>query len=249
MFSRTLNFFETFGSAMQFIGRSMSAVLLAKPYLQETLRQAYRITFGTMPVVVLVSVFIGANIVVQGYQVLKMLGAETMLGMFASFALVREMAPALGGAMVGVKAGSEMASELATMKIRSQIDAIDVMGVDPLRFLVAPRVIASLIAMPILTLVVLYAAIAAGWGVAVFQFGLSGPQFLTQITGYVTGHDLLACLTKSFAFGGVMSLIQCFCGFQAEHGPQGVGLATNQAIVLGISSVAWVNLLITGLMY
>lgn len=249
MFERSTKFLETFGQAMIFSGRTIATMTTSTPYLAETLRQTYRITFGTMPVVVLVSIFIGANIVVQGYQALKMLGAESMLGMFASFALVREMAPALGGAMVGVKAGSEMASELATMKIRSQIDAIEVMGVDPLRYLVVPRVLASIIAMPILTLVVLYAAIGAGMGVAVFQFGLSGAQFWGQITAYVTGHDLMSCMAKAFSFGIVLALIQCFCGFQAEHGPQGVGLATNRAIVLGISATAWVNLLISGLMY
>ena len=135
------------------------------------------------------------------------------------------------------------------MKIRSQIDAIDVMGVDPVRFLVVPRVVASVIAMPIMTAVTLYAAIGAGYLVAVFQFDLNGVQYLSQIMQNTTAHDLFVCIVKSLSFGLLMALIQCFAGFRAEHGPQGVGLATNQAIVAGISSLAWVNLLISAMMY
>ena len=135
------------------------------------------------------------------------------------------------------------------MRIRSQIDAIEVMGVDPLRFLVVPRVLGSIFALPLLTTLVLYAAIASGYGVAVWQFDLNGTQYIAQITQFVTPHDLLSAILKSFVFGLTLSLIQCYCGFKAENGPQGVGMATNRAIVAGISITALANLIISGFMY
>ncbi len=247
--SSAINFLELLGGIVSFGRRGIATMLLTSPYPAEILRQWYRITIGSLPVVLLVAIFIGANMVVQGSEVLKMLGAESMVGMLVSFALVREMGPTLAGAMVAVKAGSEIASELAAMRIRNQIDAIEVMGVDPIRWLVVPRLIGSLLAMPILTLVVLYAAVASGWVVGVVQYDLNGALFMSQVLGFITPYDLGTAMLKAGAFGLTLAIIQCYCGFAAEHGPQGVGLATNRAIVASVAAISWVNLVISGLMY
>lgn len=241
--------FELLGGVVMFGRAAYWTLLTTPPYLGETLKQTYRITMGCMPVVLLVSMFIGANTVVQGHQVLKMLGAESLVGMFASFTLVRELGPVLAGAMVAAKAGSEIASELATMRIRAQIDAIAVMGVDPVRFLVVPRIVASMFAMTALTVFALYAAIAAGYVVGVVQFGINGQSFLEQIAFTTKMHDVYAAIVKAVLFGGVLSVIQAYSGFSAQPGPLGVGLATNRAVVVGTTAIAWVNLMVTGVMY
>lgn len=240
---------EDLGGLVLFARHSYATLLATRPYMGEVVRQTFRITVGCLPLVLFVAMFIGANVVVQGYQVLRMLGAESLVGMFASMALVRELGPVLSAAMVSAKAGSEIASELATMRIRSQIDAIEMMGVDPVRFLVVPRVIGSIFAMPALTVVGLYAAIAMGWGVGVYQFGLNGSAFLEQI--YTTSglDDLGAAILKSIAFGGTLVVIQCFAGFEARQGPQGVGLATNKAVVAGAVAIGWINLVVSGALY
>lgn len=237
------------GGMTAFGWRAWRTALTTKPYWGEVVRQTWRITWGSLPMVLLVAMFVGANVVVQGVQVLRMLGAEAMVGIFTALALVRELAPVLGGAMVSAKAGSEIASELAAMRIRSQIEAIDVMGVDPVRFLVVPRLIGSLVAMPMLTITAIWGAIAMGYVVAVGQFGLNGEAFLEQIWATTTAHDIEAALWKSLAFGSTLAIVQTYFGFHAEHGPQGVGMATNHAVVTGAVLIGWLNLIVTTAMY
>jgi len=249
MLARARQALASLGDLVVFSGRVYATLLTAKPYLRESVQQAHRITFGSLPVVLFVAMFIGANVVVQGYQVLKMLGAESLIGMFASMALVRELAPVLGAAMVNAKAGSEIASELGSMRIRSQIDAIEVMGVDAVKFLVIPRLVGSIFALPVLTIAGIYAAVAMGYVVNTYQFGLNGAQFLDLLFMTTKMHDLWAAVIKSLVFGSTLAVIQTYAGFHAKHGPQGVGLATNFAVVAGATAIAWLNLIVTGFLY
>lgn len=237
------------GEIALFGRRCYGAMLTTRPYAQEIVTQTARITWTCLPMVLLVAMFIGANVVVQGVQVLRMLGAEAMVGTFAALVMVRELAPVLAGAMVSAKAGSEIASQLATMRIRGQIDAIEVMGVDAAAFLVVPRLIGSMFAMVTLTIVAIYGAVGMGWFVATQQFGINGPAFLAQILDITTLHDLRAAVFKAIGFGATLSIVQSYFGFHAEDGPQGVGMATNQAVVSGAVLIGWVNLAITGAMY
>ncbi len=237
------------GGMTLFGARAWRTALTTRPYVGETILQTWRIVWGCLPMVLLVAMFIGANIVVQGVQVLRMLGAEAMVGVFTALALVRELGPVLGAAMVSAKAGSEIASELASMRTRSQIDAIDVMGVDPVGFLVVPRLIGSLFAMPMLTLAAIWGAIGMGWLVGVLQFDLNGHAFLEQIWSTTTMYDVRVALWKSLAFGGTLAVVQTYFGFHAGHGPQGVGMATNQAVVYGTVLIGWLNLMISAFAY
>lgn len=237
------------GGVTAFGLRAWRTALTTRPYVGETVLQTWRIVWGCLPMVLLVAMFIGANIVVQGVQVLRMLGAEAMVGVFTSLALVRELAPVLGGAMVSAKAGSEIASELASMRTRSQIDAMAVMGVNPVAFLVVPRLIGSIVALPMLTLAAIWGAIGMGWLVGVMQFDLNGHTFLDQIWSTTSMYDVQVALWKSLAFGGTLAVVQTYFGFRAEHGPQGVGMATNRAVVYGAVLIGWLNLMISAFAY
>lgn len=215
----------------------------------EVVKHTFRIGFESLPIVMSVTAFVGMNIVVQGYQVMAALGAQDMVGMFLSMAAVRELAPILAAALVGAKSGCSVASELATMKIKEQIDALEVMSVDPFEYLVAPRLLASIVMIPLISIVSLWCCIGAGYVVAVKQFDLNGVMFLQQVFGFMTITDVFNVIIKSFVFALVATPILCYAGFEAHGGAKGVGEATNRAVVWGAICIVTANAFLTAIMY
>ncbi len=241
-------FFFEVGNLSVFYARTYSA-FTGRMFWGEVIKMMMRIGIESLPIVISVTAFVGLNIVVQGYQMMRLLGAQDMVGMFLAMAAVRELAPILAAALVGAKAGCGMASELGTMRIREQIDALEVMSVDPYRFLIAPRVIAAIAMGPLITIVALWSCIAAGYLAAVYQFDLNGSLFLSEVFRFITPRDLLNVLLKSGAFAAVCFPIVCYAGFYAEGGARGVGDATNRAIVWGAIGIVTINAVLTAIMY
>lgn len=242
-------FFEHLGTlsyfALLWVGESFAILR----YLPETLRLTLRMVTGTLGVVVLVGMFVGANVVVQGVYGLKVISAQDFVGPFVGIAIFRELGPILTAAIIAAKAGGEITGELASMKIREELDALEVLGVNPIAYLVAPRVAATALAFPILSLVSLFASLGMATLVAVFQFGLNPATFTNDLFTMIGLRDLYTLLAKGIAFSLVLSLIQCTCGFMAPLSPQGVGLATNQSVVFSTVAIGWINLVISGAVY
>jgi phospholipid/cholesterol/gamma-HCH transport system permease protein len=205
-----------------------------------TFEEAYRIGVQSMPVLLAISLFIGSNLALQGYHSFAPLGGQRLVGMFVALAGVRELAPIIAASMISAKAGTEMASQIAVMRTREQIDALEVMAVEPLWWLVTPRLLGIILVMPALTTIAIFVTVAASWAVAVGQLGLNGTEFLEYVRGSVEARDLVVCQLKGALFGVVICLVSCFFGFRSEKGPEGVGQATNAAVV--VSSVACVSL-------
>jgi len=204
------------------------------------MEEAYRIGVQSLPVLLTISVFVGTNLSLQGYHAFTPLGGQRLVGMFVALAGVRELAPIIAAAMVAAKAGTEMASQIAVMKTREQIDALEVMAVNPAWWLVTPRFWGILLVMPALTVIAVAVTIGASWVVAVHQLELNGAEFLGYVRNSTHGLDLFAGLVKGMVFGAVICLVSTFCGFTSRKGPEGVGQATNAAVV--ISSVVNVTL-------
>ncbi len=205
-----------------------------------TMEEAYRIGVQSLPVLLTISVFVGTNLSLQGYAAFNPLGGGRLVGMFVALAGVRELAPIIAASMVAAKAGTEMASQIAVMRTREQIDALEVMAVPPLWWLVAPRFLAIVLVMPALTAIAIAVTILSSWAVATMQLGLNGAEFLDLVRGSIDGRDLVACEIKGAVFGAVICLVSCFFGFVSRRGPEGVGQATNAAVV--VSSVVCVSL-------
>lgn len=242
------NFLYQMGNLTFFYGRSYRA-LLRGAFWSDTLKHMLRIGFESLPIVTSVCAFVGMNIVVQGYQVMRTLGAQDMVGMFLSMAAVRELAPILAAALVGAKAGCSMASELATMKIKEQLAALEVMSVDLYGYLVAPRLVASVIMVPLISVIALWCCIGAGYLVAVYQFDLNGSLFLEQVFEFMSLRDLINVIIKAFVFAFVTTPILCYAGFEAQGGARGVGEATNHAVVWGAVCIVTFNAFLTAIMY
>lgn len=244
-----MRFLSEIGAFCYFMFLGAKVLPTLPRYFSETIRIALRLLLGTMGVVVLVGMFVGANVVVQGCYGLKVLSAQDFVAPFVGLAIIREMGPILTAAMIAAKAGGEITGELATMKLREELDALEMMGVNPIAYLVLPRVLGTMIAFPILSLMSLVAALGMATVVAVFQFKLNYATFTHDLLALITLADLEVLLAKGLAFSVILSFIQCFSGFTAPGSPQGVGLATNRTVVASAVAIGWINLVISGSAY
>jgi phospholipid/cholesterol/gamma-HCH transport system permease protein len=151
--------------------------------------------------------------------------------------------------MIAAKAGGEITGELSAMRLREELSALEVMGVNPIAYLALPRIFGTFLAFPILSLLSLISALSMATVVAVFQFDLNSHTFTHDLFTMITLTDLYSLLGKGAVFSLVLSGIQCYCGFTAPLSPQGVGLATNRSVVASTVAIGWVNLIISGGVY
>jgi phospholipid/cholesterol/gamma-HCH transport system permease protein len=213
------------------------------------MEQAYRIGVQSLPVLLIIATFVGTNLALQGYNAFAPIGGQRLVGMFVATAGVREMAPVIAAAMIAAKAGTEMASQIAVMRIREQIDALEVMAVNPLWYLVAPRFYGILVVLPALSILAIFMTLLAAYVVTTAQLGLNGSVFLEFARQGMTGMDFFYAIAKAWCFGVIICLVSCFFGFNAGKGPEGVGRATNAAVVTVSVAVVFLNYFLSELFY
>ena len=225
--------------------------LVSFPFqLRKILSQVYFIGFRSMSVILLVSVFTGMVLGLQGYYTLVKFGSEGLLGPAVALSLIRELGPVLTAIMIIARAGSSMAAEIGIMRISEQIDALDTMNIDPVRFLVSPRVGAALISFPLLTALFDVVGILGGYLTSVQLLHLSGGTYFTSIESSVVMQDITGGFYKSVAFGLIVTVICCFQGYFTHlrsrgFGAKGVSLSTTSAVVLSCVAVLVVDYVIT----
>jgi phospholipid/cholesterol/gamma-HCH transport system permease protein len=186
---------------------------------------------GSLPIVLLTGFFSGAVMALQMSSALATYGAKDQTGMVVSITLVRELGPALTALMVAGRNASGMASELGSMKVTEQIDAMRALGTDPIRKLVTPRMLATAFTLPLLTVIADFVGVFGGYLVAISTLGITGPQFWTSAWQALDYSDIAQGLVKPFVFSFAISLIGCHYGLNTTGGTQGVGRATTQAVV------------------
>ena len=234
-----------------FVLRAVAAQFSGLPNRDVFIPQAVDAGFGSLALLTGLTIFAGLNLSVQSYGSFARMGAQDMLGMFAAYGGVRELFPVMAAVVGGARIGANLAASLANMRISEQIEALEVMAVDPMRYLVAPRIWAVTLTLPLLcgycNVVGLFAAYAA----AVWQLGVDSGSFITQVKEQVTAFDLAAGMIKGLIMGWGVALISCFFGFTSrkKDGADGVGIATNLAIVNGAVFCIVSNLLLSWLMY
>ena len=204
-------------------------------YWSDVMTQADLIGVGSMPIVVLTGFFTGGVLALQSAASLAQFGAQSQTGRFVSLSMIRELAPVLTGLMVSGRNASGIASELGSMVVTEQIDAMRALGTDPTKKLVTPRLIATVLMLFLLTIVSDTLGTAGGATVAVFLNGQNGTQFLTSAYQALSYADVVQGLTKPLVFGFIIASIGCLFGMKTTGGTQGVGRATTQAVV--VSSV------------
>lgn len=186
-------------------------------------------------IVLLTGVFTGMVLAIQGYYALNKFGAASLLGPIVALSLIRELGPVLSALMINARAGSAIAAEIGIMRITEQIDAMEMMALNPIRYLVVPNMIAGMIVFPILAIFFDLIGIYGGYLVGVKMLGLSEGSYFGEIENMVTMNDIRVGFYKSVSFGIIVNWISCYKGYRAGYGAEGVSRATTEAVV--VSSV------------
>lgn len=197
----------------------------------------YQIGYESIPVVITTGGFIGMVMAVQSYDQLRYMHLETNLGAVINISLVKELGPVLAATMLAGRVGCAMAAELGTMKITEQIDALRVLGANPMHYLVVPRFVASVVMVPILTVLADAAGVLGGWFFATRVCGVDGHHYWTHTEEFINWFDLIGGIVKAVFFGGAISIVACQRGFSCKAGAEGVGEAATQAFVYGFVAI------------
>lgn len=212
------------------------------------LKQCEFIGVSSIGMITIAAVFLGAVLGYQLYVSFHLFGAEALLGGSVGVALYRELAPVMGSIMVLGRAGAAIAAEIASMRISEQIDALEVMAVDPMEFLVVPRVIAGFTMMPLLSVYFgLVGSIAAAL-VACGVMGMDSSVYWHNYAWVLDRIELVHCVVKGCTFGVVLTWIACYCGFHAQGGARAVGLATRTTVVASLLTILLSDYLLTSLL-
>jgi phospholipid/cholesterol/gamma-HCH transport system permease protein len=218
-------------------GRALRNLFRGPHYVDDIFIQMDAIGVGSLWIVILTGFFSGVVITMQMSRALEQYGATGQVGSIVAITLVRELGPVLTALLVAGRNASGIASELGSMKVTEQIDAMRALGTDPIQKLVTPRLIATAVMLPMLTIVSDFVGLLGGYVIAYYTIGLSSSQYWSDAYQALEPNDIVQGLLKPFVFAFIISLVGCFYGLRTSGGTQGVGLATTKAVV--VSSI-WV---------
>ncbi|HPQ59968.1 MAG TPA: ABC transporter permease [Syntrophales bacterium] len=240
---------EEMGSLLLLLLSVLSWMIRPPLKLRLIFKQMEFVGVKSIFVVVLTGTFTGMVMALQGYYGFRMFSAESLVGSTVALGMTRELGPVLTSLMVTARAGSAMAAELGTMRVTEQIDALYVMAANPVKHLIVPRIVASVLMLPLLTIVSDFMGIIGGYFVGVPVLGINEGAFIKNITKYVELSDIYHGLTKAAVFGLILALIGCYKGFNARGGAEGVGKATTEAVVLASISILVSDYFLTAIMF
>lgn len=217
-----------------------------RPYrLRLIVKQVEFIGIQSLPIILLSSAFTGAVFTYESYDAFALFGAQGMVGGTVGVALTRELSPTLTGLLVAGRAGSAIAAEIGSMRVSEQIDALDAMAVDPINYLVKPRLIAATLALPMLTAVFDFVGILGSYVVGIYLLHLSPPEYMIRLQSWVDWDDIWIGLLKSTFFGMIIGTVACYKGFYTRGGAAGVGLATTTTVVVSSVTILFCNYILT----
>jgi phospholipid/cholesterol/gamma-HCH transport system permease protein len=232
----------------QLAGQSVTNLLHPPFYWSDVLDQMDIIGVGSLPIVVLTGFFIGAVMVLQTAAQFERFGQTALTADVVSLALVRELGPTITGLLVAGRNSSGIASELGSMIVTEQVDAMRAMGTDPTRKLVTPRVVATVLMLPLLTAMADFVGLIGGYIVSSFTLRLGAVAFWTRALDALVFSDLMQGLSKPLVFGFILSTVGCYQGLTVRGGTQGVGRATTQAVVASSVFILVTNFFLTKIM-
>jgi phospholipid/cholesterol/gamma-HCH transport system permease protein len=225
--------------------RSMANLASGPRYFPDTLAQMDDIGVGSLPIILLSGFFIGAVMVLQTGAQFVRFGQTSLTGDIVAISLVRELGPTICGLLVAGRCASGIASELGSMQVTEQVDAMRAMGTDPSRKLVTPRVLATLIVVPLLTALTDFIGLVGGSLASVFSLRLDAITFWKRAIDALDFGDLMQGFTKPLVFGFILATVGCYKGLTVRGGTQGVGRATTQAVVVSSVLIIIADLFLT----
>jgi len=217
--------------------------------LSSVFQQMVRIGVQAFPMTALTSLSIGLTLAMQGAQELSRMGASSYVPNLVAVTILRELGPLLVGVVVIGRSGSAVTAELGTMKVGEEIEALEVMAINPVRFLVVPRFLAMLIMLPVLTVFGNYIGMAGGWTICHFTLDMNTAGYIQRLMEAGSPMDLYSGIIKSFVFAWLIILISCQSGLGVSGGAEGVGLSTTSSVVTSILAMLVANAVLTAFFF
>ena len=241
----TLAFLAAVGAVTWFAFETVQAMLQPPWYRRQIVRQMMEIGYYSLPVVGLTAIFTGMVLALQSYTGFARFSAESAVPNIVVVSLTRELGPVLAALMVAGRVGAAMAAEIGTMRVTEQIDALSTLSTDPYKYLVAPRVLAGIVTMPILVLVDDIVGVMGGYIVSVYKLDFNDVTYLRNTIDFLQFEDVFSGLVKAAVFGFLITLMGCYHGYTSKGGAQGVGMATTNAVVSASMLILTSNYFIT----
>ena len=227
----TLALLATIGSVTAFAAHAVRRAVLPPYYHRQILHQMLEIGYYSLPVIGFTAIFTGMVLALQSYTGFARFSAESAIPNVVVVSLTRELGPVLAALMVAGRVGAAMAAEIGTMRVTEQIDALTTLSTDPFKYLVAPRLIAGTLTMPLLVLVSDIIGVMGGFVVGVYKLDFNDAAYLRNTMDFLQFQDVFSGLVKAAVFGFLITLMGCYHGYTSKGGAQGVGMATTNAVV------------------
>lgn len=228
----TLQVIREMGRMGSFLLTALLSFSFPPFYFAQAMRRIDFIGARSLLLIIFTGAFTGMVVALQGHIALRRFGGEELIGPGVGLILIRELGPVLSALMITGRAGSALTAEIGIMRITEQIDALEVMAVPPLKYLVSPIVLAAIITFPLLNAIFIVVGIYGGYLVGVKLLGVSAGAYFTQMASAVNSEDIWTSIYKALSFGIIVSWVCCYKGFYADHGAEGVSRATTQAVVM-----------------
>ena len=244
-----LRFFISCGDSTRFLYRAMRALFKKQVTVASILLYMKQIGIDSLVIVILTGIFTGLALAFQAYIGFSKFGTEGLIGGIVAMGMTHELGPVLTGLMVTARAGSAMTAELGSMKITEQIDALKTLNINPYRYLITPRIIASILVMPCLTMFSAICGIGGGYVFCTYALDLNPVNYMSSIQQLLDLSDIVVGLIKSSFFGFILSWIATYYGYRTSDGARGVGKATTQSVVIGSILILIMNYFLSTLFF
>jgi len=222
---------RTVGAVVLFALTGVSHLLRPPFYGSLFVKHLLEIAYFSLPVVALTAIFTGMVLALQSYTGFARFNAEGAVANVVVLSITRELGPVLAGLMVAGRIGAAFAAEIGTMRVTDQIDALTTLSTNPMKYLVAPRLLAGVVALPFLVVVADILGVMGGWLIGTTKLGFGSAGYLKATMDFLEVMDVVSGLVKAAVFGFVITLMGCWCGYNSRGGAQGVGAATTTAVV------------------
>lgn len=246
---RVLGGLAAIGRVSLFALAALSHILRPPLHGREIAAALVQIGWLSLPVVGLTALFTGGALALQIYAGGARFNAESVVPQIVAIGMVRELGPVLVGLMIAARVTSSVAAEIATMRVTEQIDALLTLSTDPMKYLVAPRVLAGLVTVPVLVAVGDVIGIFGGYAVATRSLGFNPAAYLINTVDFLEPLDLISSLVKGCVFGGIATLMGCWYGMTSGRGAQGVGAATKSGVEAAAVLILAANFILTGVFF
>jgi phospholipid/cholesterol/gamma-HCH transport system permease protein len=247
--NKTLNILEIVGEIASLASKVVKDIVRGKVNPKLTVEQMVKVGFDSLPLALTTSAFVGMVFAMQIAAEFAKFGAGKYVGGLMGVAISRELGPAITGIVVAARVAASFTAEIGTMKVTEQIDAMEALGVSPVRYLIIPRFLATTIMLPLLTILTIITAFAGGYFVSIYVGKINPVEYLETAQSLSSLWDLYAGLMKTAVFGMIISIVACYRGLNTSGGAKGVGEATTSSVVITLISLFIVNYFLSMLFF